>query len=257
MSEPSTDRATHTREYYNRAANAVPEFTVLNYGFSSAPEDTILDCEEPEFYCLRLYEHTVGDTPIENRDVLEVSSGRGGGANFVSRTFRPRRILGVDLSQENVRLAQTRAGGPGLEFMVGNAENLELPAQSFDVVINIEASHLYDDRCKFFAEALRVLKPGGYFCYTDGCWADDDCTQDLLAAGFELLRRTEITANVIRALRKDSARRVALFDALPERGLREEYKHWGGVIGYRAYTRFEAGQTRYFSHQLRKPADAT
>ena len=34
---------------------------------------------------------------------------------------------------------------------------------------------------------------------------------------------------------------------------REEYKHWGGVVGYRAYNRFEAGQTRYFSHRLRKP----
>ena len=51
------------------------------------------------------------------------------------------------------------------------------PMRSFDVVINIEASHLYDDRARFFAEVLRVLKPGGHFCYTDGCWADDDCTR--------------------------------------------------------------------------------
>ena len=100
---------------------------------------------------------------------------------------------------------------------------------------------------------LRVLKPGGAFCYTDGCWADDDCTQDLLAAGFELVERLEITKNVIHALRKDNARRTALFDAMKNRDLREEYKHWGGVVGYRAYNRFEAGQTRYFSHRLRKP----
>ena len=43
------------------------------------------------------------------------------------------------------------------------------------------------------------------------------------------------------------------FDAMKDRDLREEYKHWGGVVGYRAYNRFEAGQTRYFSHRLRKP----
>ena len=48
-------------------------------------------------------------------------------------------------------------------------------------------------------------------------------------------------------------RRTALFDAMSNRELREEYKHWGGVVGYRAYNRFEAGQTRYFSHRLRKP----
>jgi hypothetical protein len=99
-----------------------------------------------------------------------------------------------------------------------------------------------------------VLKPGGHFCYTDGCWADDDCTTDLLHAGFELLERREITSNVIHALRKDNARRTALFDAMTDRDLREEYKHWGGVVGYRAYNRFEAGQTRYFSHRLRKPS---
>lgn len=253
MSEATPSKSPGTRAYYNKAAGAVPQFTVLNYGFSSEPENSIIASSEPEFYCLRLYEHTVRDTPLEARDVLEVSCGRGGGASFVTRAFKPRRYLGVDLSQENVRLANERAAHAGLEFTIGNAERLELPDAAFDVVINIEASHLYDDRGRFFTEVLRVLKPGGYFCYTDGCWADDDCTTDLLSAGFELLERREITSNVIHALRKDNARRTALFDAMADRDLREEYKHWGGVVGYRAYNRFEAGQTRYFSHRLRKP----
>jgi SAM-dependent methyltransferase len=158
------------------------------------------------------------------------------------------------LSQENIRLARERAARSGLTFAVGNAEQLDLPDASFDVVINIEASHLYNDRERFFAEVLRVLKPGGTFCYTDGCWADDDCSEDLLASGFDLLERREITTNVLRALKRDSPRREAIFDALQDRTLREQYKDWGGVVGYRAYRRFEAGQTRYFSHRLRRPA---
>ena len=253
MSEAKPSKSPSTRAYYDKAAGVVPQFTVLNYGFSSEPENSVIASSEPEFYCLRLYEHTVRETPLEARDVLEVSCGRGGGASFVTRAFKPRRYLGVDLSQENVRLANERAAGAGLEFTIGNAERLDLPDAAFDVVINIEASHLYDDRARFFAEVLRVLKVGGHFCYTDGCWADDDCTNDLLSAGFELLERREITSNVIHALRKDNARRTALFDAMTDRDLREEYKHWGGVVGYRAYNRFEAGQTRYFSHRLRKP----
>jgi len=253
MNDAKTSRSPGTRDYYDRAASAVPQLTVLNYGFSSEPENSVIAATEPEFYCLRLYEHTVRDTPLEGRDLLEVSSGRGGGASFVSRTFKPRRYLGVDLSQENVRLAGERLAGGGLEFVTGNAEQLDLPDESFDVVINIEASHLYDDRRRFFEEVFRVLRPGGHFCYTDGCWADDNCTDDLIDAGFELTERLEITSNVIRALRKDSARRESLFDSMPNRELREEYKHWGGVVGYRAYSRFEAGQTRYFSHRLRRP----
>jgi ubiquinone/menaquinone biosynthesis C-methylase UbiE len=241
------------RDYYDRAADAIPQFTVLNYGFSSDPEASVIPQTEPEFYCLRLYEHTVRDTPLAGRDVLEVSCGRGGGASFVSRTYKPQRYVGIDVSQANVRLANARASGQGVTFMIGDAERLDVPDASFDVVINIEASHLYDDRGRFFAEVLRVLKPGGYFCYTDGCWADDDCTDDLQSVGLEILERREITKNVLHALRKDSARRNALFDAMRNRELREEYKHWGGVVGYRAYNRFEAGQTRYFSHRLRKP----
>ena len=254
MSDPKSAAGTRHSDYYDRAADVVPQFTVLNYGFSSEPENTVIAANEPEFYCLRLYEHTVRETPLEGRDVLEVSCGRGGGASFVSRMFKPQRYVGVDLSQENIRLARQRAAGEGLSFELGNAERLDVRNDSFDVVINIEASHLYDSRGRFFGEVARVLKPGGYFCYTDGCWADDDCTDDLLEAGFELLERLEITSNVLHALRKDNARRTALFDAMNNRELREEYKHWGGVVGYRAYNRFEAGQTRYFSHRLRKPA---
>jgi SAM-dependent methyltransferase len=254
MSEQQPAKSTTHRAYYDRAATIVPEFTVLNYGFSSDPENSVLEASEPEFYCLRLYEHTLRGTSVEGADVLEVSCGRGGGASFVARTFHPRRMVGVDLSDGNVRLARARASQPNLEFMVGNAEQLALPDASFDVVINIEASHLYDDRTRFFAEVVRVLRPGGVFCYTDGCWADDDCTEDLRDAGLEILERTEITANVLRALRRDNARRAALFDAMTDGKLREEYKDWGGVVGYRAFRRFEAGQTRYFSHRLRRPA---
>jgi ubiquinone/menaquinone biosynthesis C-methylase UbiE len=250
--QPTTKSAAHGA-YYDRAARTVPTFTVLNYGFSSEPEDSVLSRDEPEFYCLRLYEHTLRGTPLAATEVLEVSCGRGGGASFVARTYQPNRLVGVDMSSENVRLARDRAGR-GLEFRVGNAERLDFADASFDVVLNIESSHLYDDRTRFFAEAFRVLRPGGHFLYTDGCWADDDCSEDLLAAGFDLLERREITTNVLRALRRDSQRREAIFDALEDRSLREQYKDWGGVVGYRAYRRFEAGQTRYFSHRLRRPA---
>jgi len=254
MTQSQPSKTPGTRAHYDRAAHNVPAFTVLNYGFSSEPENSLVPADDPEFYCLRLYEHTLCGTPLANSAVLEVSCGRGGGTSFVSRAYRPQRLVGLDLSSENVRLARERAARAGVDFVVGNAEDLGFPDGSFDVVINIEASHLYDDRTRFFAEAFRVLKPGGHFCYTDGCWADDDCSEDLLDTGFELLERREITANVLRALKRDSARREALFDSMTDRSLREQYKDWGGVVGYRAYRRFESGQTRYFSHRLRRPA---
>ncbi len=254
MSDQPASKREGVRDYYDRAAQTLPTFTVLNYGFSSEPENSTISRDEPEFYCLRLYEHALCEIPLRDAEVLEVSCGRGGGAAFMQRAYGPRRLVAVDLSPENVRLAQARNAAIDVEFRIGRAEQLNFPDESFDVVVNIGASHLYDSRNRFFAEAWRVLRPGGHFCYSDGCWADDDCSEDLLCAGFDLLERREITANVIRALRRDSARRTALFDALPDRDLRDQYKNWGGVVGYRAYERFEAGQTRYFSHRLRRPA---
>ena len=51
--------------------------------------------------------------------------------------------------------------------MQGDAQNLPFPDQSFDAVINVEASHQYPDFPRFLEEVTRVLRPGGHFLYTD------------------------------------------------------------------------------------------
>lgn len=237
--------------YYDKAAARVPEFTVLNYGFSSEPENSRVPADHAEFYCLRLYEHTVRDVNLAGRDVLEVSCGRGGGAGFLFRTLAPRSYTGIDVSGENIRMARQHCGGP--RFQVGDAEKLDFGAERFDVAINIEASHLYADRRAFFAEVFRVLRPGGDFCYTDGCWANDDCSDDLRAAGFVIEERLEITDNVIRSLELDNERKERLFDALADPELVREYKDWGGIVGFRAWRRFIERETLYFSHRLKRP----
>lgn len=251
MSRASSSKEQDVAAYYDVAAENVPAFTVLNYGFHSDDEPTAVPRDHPEHYCLRLYEHAVRDTDLRGKRVLEVSCGRGGGASFLFAQRGIASYVGIDLSPENIRIARARDDGP--DFRLGNAQALELPDRSFDVVINIEASHLYDDRKAFFAEVWRVLEPGGTFCYVDGCWADDDCTRDLLDARFELIERREITDNVIAALERDSARREAIFEAMAATDLVDEYKDWGGVVGYRAYQRFVERKTLYFSHRLRRP----
>lgn len=251
MTNKSTSRSAGVAAYYDKAADNIPTFTVLNYGYTDASESSRVPKGHSERYCLALYEHTVRDTDLAGTRVLEVSCGRGGGASFVMNAFDVSEYVGIDLSDENIRIASARGDGPS--FIKGNAEELPFDDASFNVVINIEASHLYDDRQAFFAEVMRVLKPGGSFCYTDGYWANDNCLPDLLDAGFELLERREITPNVIAALELDSARRTALFDSMPEKSLIEEYKDWGGVVGYRAWNRFVNRETLYFSHRLHKP----
>src|SRR6185295_4651701 len=64
MAEQRPPRSHGTRDYFDRAAANVPQFTVLNYGFSSEPENSVISSAEPEFYCLRLYEHALAATPL-------------------------------------------------------------------------------------------------------------------------------------------------------------------------------------------------
>ena len=255
MTTSSSKRNT-TRAQYDDAATRIPELNVLNYGFCDDAEESLVPRDAPEAYCLRLYEHTVRGAGLEDAAVLEVSCGRGGGAAFLARAFAPRRYVGIDLSDENGRLARERHAAPNLEFRTGFAESLDVPAASFDVVVNVEASHLYDDRAAFFAEVYRALVPGGRFCYADGGWRDDDVAADLVAAGFRIAARRDITPNVIRALELDSARRAAVVGSIRDEAARKAYFDWSGVVGYRAYQRLADGDARYFSFRLERPHSA-
>ena len=99
--------------------------------------------------------------------MLEVSCGHGGGASYLVRTFRPALYTGMELNQSAVEFCRRRHILPGLDFVHGDAQDMPFPDQAFDVVVNIEASHIYLDCQKFFGEVARVLRQGGHFLYAD------------------------------------------------------------------------------------------
>src|SRR5690606_41460681 len=105
-------------------------------------------------------------------------------------------------------LARWRHAAATPEAPVGAAESLDEPVPSFAAVIDIDAPHLSYDRRAFFAEVHRVLVPGGRFCYADGGWRDDDVVPELVAAGFRVLDRRDITVNVVRALELEDRKSV-------------------------------------------------
>jgi SAM-dependent methyltransferase len=48
----------------------------------------------------------------------------------------------------------------------GDVHDIQYASNSFNLVLNVESSHYYADLKKFIQEVERVLKPGGYFCWT-------------------------------------------------------------------------------------------
>ena len=87
-----------------------------------------------------------------DRTVLEIGCGTGDLLGAV----RPRRGLGIDLSDEMVRIA--RAKHPGLEFRAGDMEALDLD-ERFDYVILSDLVGTLEDIWKAFRGLRRVVRP--------------------------------------------------------------------------------------------------
>ena len=98
--------------------------------------------------------------------------------------------------------------------MQGDAENLPFVDQSFDAVINIEASHCYPGFPRFLAEVARVLRPGGHFLYADLRPRHRVADWESAIAGAPMRLRSErvINAEVVRGIEKNSHWSVNLLD---------------------------------------------
>jgi ubiquinone/menaquinone biosynthesis C-methylase UbiE len=101
-------------------------------------------------------------------DLLEVGCGRGEFALWLAETSPRAHVIRVDFSETAIEMARRRASGTSasLRFMVGDAQRLEFPDNSFDWVVSCECMEHVPSPPAMAAEIYRVLKPGGKFCLT-------------------------------------------------------------------------------------------
>lgn len=190
----------------------------MNFGWASLEGDGVADGTRlapqdivaADRFGLQLYEQ-VAATHVEDKRVLEVGSGRGGGASFVHRALGARDVTGVDLTPSSVRWCTRHWSEPGLRFAIGDAEQLSFPSESFDAVINVESSHNYWHVDRFLAEVHRVLQPEGVLLLTDFRPTPEMpmLVQQIQDAGFVIDENVDITANVVRALTLTAPEREA------------------------------------------------
>jgi ubiquinone/menaquinone biosynthesis C-methylase UbiE len=121
-------------------------------------------------------------------------------------------MTGVDFSQKAVLFCRQTRAVEGLSFECADAERLPFPDGSFDAVVNVESSHCYGSVPAFLSEVQRVLRVGGTFLFADFRPANQLAAlrEDLLRSGLDLVRETEITANVLASLESGEGRRLHL-----------------------------------------------
>ena len=101
--------------------------------------------------------------------VLDIGSGIGGPARRMAARY-DWTVTGIDLTPDLVETARRLsrvAGDARTRFVLGSALDMPFEPESFDLATLLHVGMNLPDKPRLFAEAARVLRPGGRFAVYD------------------------------------------------------------------------------------------
>lgn len=255
--------------YSSTCRRFLPEglVTFLNLGYISDPgelddDDTLSIADRVSE---RLYDQVVGNVDLRGQTVIEVGCGPGAGSAHLARAHAPRSLLGIDLNKDLIAWCREHHDIGNLQFQHGDAQKLPMMSDSIDVAINIESSHCYPSRPRFFEEIMRVLRPGGLFLFADliSSSGKKEASEDVVSAqlsdtGLVVESCVDITDNVLAA--RDAVSRSRLFRS---RILESTPSMMVPVVeeslcltGTQFYERIASRRLRYLQWRVSKPGES-
>lgn len=188
--------ADYTR--HNKLLNEINFYDFMNHGYD--PVSNLLD---KDFIMKReasLYLKLLENIDTNNKNILDVGCGRGGGVALYKKYFNFKDVSGCDITDANIDYAKSKH--KNINFKVANAENLTYDKHSFDIITNVESMSLYINQTKFLKNIVKLLKPNGLFICTDCSYRSLETfykNQHL----FKSVEVKDITANVATACLKN------------------------------------------------------
>lgn len=230
-------------------------YSTFNPGY--APAEPAIEERFPgeapqiQLYAELLKTAGVGPQGFDSDGLLEVAAGRGGGLLYIADKVRTRRLVGMDRSFMAVRHGRN----VGLDLRRSPAERLPFAAGSFQHVVCLDSANTFDDPVRAFAEMGRVLASGGTLMHGDFLLGSVEDARKRLAgwaaaAELQVSAFRDVTADVVRSIKADNARKLTLLRDLP-RFLRPLVAETLTLEGTERYREWMDGERSYYLAALR------
>lgn len=215
----------------------------MNHGYS--PYDTKIKEKDLKFKNqATLYLSLFNNVETENKSILEVGCGRGGGINLLNDYFNFSKVDACDINKDNIECC-IKNHSKNIDFKICSAEKLNYPDNSFDILINVESSHCYKNFEMFFNEVNRVLKPGGLFLYTDcGMTIHNFAKYSKL---FDVIQKIDITKNVRDSCKEDIENYKAVENV--------HISNWFISLSKEKYEEYSLSENRYITYICSKKVE--
>ena len=99
--------------------------------------------------------------PVKGK-VLDIGCNDGTFSKIIFEKTKAEKLVGIDLAGKSIDWANKHLKRSGINFLVGDAQNLKYKSNFFDAVFCLEVLEHVEDPLKTLREIKRVMKKGGY-----------------------------------------------------------------------------------------------